>query len=69
MRMVRKLWVSLLVLSAGCGALSKAADAGRTTCGGFAGFTCAASQKCVDDPADDCVPGHGADCPGVCVDP
>lgn len=38
-------------------------------CGGIAAFTCEAEDEyCVDDPTDDCDPGHGGfDCGGICV--
>lgn len=38
-------------------------------CGGIAAFTCEAEDEyCVDDPTDDCDPGHGGfDCAGICV--
>jgi hypothetical protein len=40
----------------------------NTSCGGFAGFPCAAGKTCIDNPNDSCDPAHGgADCPGICV--
>jgi len=57
----------------GCG--MKCDDAGICVkkgpmCGGFAGFRCATSGKCVDDPTDSCDPMNGgADCAGVCAFP
>jgi hypothetical protein len=39
-----------------------------TFCGGIAGFPCAGSAECVDDPTDECDPNMGgADCGGLCV--
>ncbi|MCP3098462.1 hypothetical protein LZ198_06170 [Myxococcus sp. K15C18031901] len=38
-------------------------------CGGLALARCDASgpeADCVDDPLDTCLPGRGADCPGIC---
>ena len=38
------------------------------TCGGIAGLQCPNSERCVDDPRDNCDPTNGgADCGGVCV--
>lgn len=37
-------------------------------CGGFAGLQCEDGKVCVDDPRDNCWPGHGGyDCGGFCV--
>ncbi len=37
-------------------------------CGGLAGFSCAGSATCIDDPRDECDPtSGGADCGGVCI--
>jgi hypothetical protein len=38
-------------------------------CGGLAGSECPDGLLCADDPADDCDPGQGADCAGICVEP
>jgi hypothetical protein len=37
-------------------------------CAGIAGLPCPPGRECIDDPTDDCDPGHGgADCGGLCV--
>ena len=37
-------------------------------CAGLAGLACPPDLFCIDDPADQCIPGPtGADCPGICV--
>ena len=47
--------------------LASCLSAAGETCGGIAGKPCRAGSLCVDDPNDDCQPGTGADCGGVCV--
>jgi hypothetical protein len=42
-------------------------DAQPVRCGGIAGLACPGAGTCVDDPADSCRPGRGADCGGLCA--
>lgn len=48
-------------------ALDESQAALQFTCGGITGRGCPGTNKCVDDPNDDCNPRRDADCGGICV--
>ncbi|AUX48900.1 uncharacterized protein SOCE26_104430 [Sorangium cellulosum] len=77
-----KEWVKVVVMIAGgtvlgvgCGAeapsggeaLDESQAALQFTCGGITGRGCPGTNRCVDDPNDDCNPKRDADCGGICV--
>lgn len=37
-------------------------------CAGITGKPCPEGYTCEDDPSDNCIPGKGADCIGICVE-